>query len=123
MAATGQNLFDPPSVAGWAEGTDWVNTTLLMGRYSAVAALIKETKPDLVALLKEQKFQCPADVVDHFIRRCLLVELSADKRDELIRFLGTLPPSSEWAKQEKEINSKLVALLVLLATSPEYQVG
>lgn len=123
LAGMGQNLFDPPSVAGWAENTDWVNTTLLMARYSAVAALIKEAKPDLVALLKEQKFQSATEVVDHLIRRCLLVELSAEKRQELIRFLGALPPSSEWARQEKEINAKLVALLVLLVTSPEYQVG
>lgn len=123
LASTGQNLFDPPSVAGWAEGTDWVNTTLLMGRYSAVSELIKQTKPDLVALLKEQKFATAADVVDHFARRCLLVELSGEKRAELIAFLGDLPPSSEWAKQQKEINAKLVELLVLLTTSPEYQVS
>lgn len=123
LASTGQNLFDPPSVAGWAEGTDWVNTTLLMGRYSAVADLIKETKPDLVALLKDQKFQSAADVVDHFTRRLLLVDLNSEKRQELVAFLGALPPSSEWAKQQKEINAKLTALLVLLVTSPEYQVS
>lgn len=123
LASMGQNLFDPPSVAGWAEGTDWVNTTLLMGRYSATAALIKEAKPDLVALLKDQKFKGAEDVVDHFTRRLLLVELSAEKRAELITYLGSLPPSAEWTKHEKEVNQKLVALLVLLATSPEYQVS
>lgn len=123
LANTGQNLFDPPSVAGWAEHTDWVNTTLLMGRYSAVTDLIKETKPDIVALLKDQKFNGAEDVVDHLVRRCLLVELSAEKRAELIASLGALPPSSEWTKQQKDINAKLTALLVLIIISPEYQVS
>lgn len=123
LASTGQNLFDPPSVAGWAEGTDWVNTTLLMGRYSAAADLVKEAKPDLVALLKDQKLNSAADVVDHFARRCLLVELGSEKREELIAFLGELPPSSEWAKQQKDVNAKLTALLMLLVASPEYQVS
>lgn len=123
LASTGQNLFDPPSVAGWAEGTDWVNTTLLMGRYSAVAEMIKASKPDLVALLKDQELNGAEDVVDHFVQRCLLVELSAEKRRELVATLGTLPPSNEWAKQQKEVNARLTALLVLLVTSPEYQVS
>jgi uncharacterized protein (DUF1800 family) len=123
LAAMGQNLFDPPSVAGWAEGTDWINTTLLMARYSAVADLLKQTKPDLVALLKDEKLKNADDVVDHLVRRCLLVDLSAEKRQELIKFFGPLPPSSEWEKAGKEINARLVALLVLLLTSPEFQVS
>ncbi len=123
LAAMGQNLFDPPSVAGWAEGSDWVNTTLLMARYTAVTDLIKDTKPDLAAVLKDQKLNSAAEVVDHLARRCLLVELSSEKRQELIAFLGPLPPSSEWAAQQKEINARLVSLLVLLVTSPEYQVS
>ncbi len=123
LASMGQSLFDPPSVAGWAEGRDWVNTNLLMARYTATANLVKKDKTDFVALLKNHKFKDAGEVVDHFARRCLLTDLSDQKRQAMIEFLGPLPPSSEWAKQTKEINAKLTAFLVLLVSSPEYQVS
>lgn len=123
LASMGQSLFDPPSVAGWADGRDWINTNLLMARYTATADMVKKEKTDFVALLKNDKFNDSGEVVDHFARRCLSTNLSPEKRQSLIDFLGPLPPSSEWAKQTKEINAKLTALLVLLVSSPEYQVS
>jgi hypothetical protein len=85
--------------------------------------MVKKEKTDFVALLKNDKFNDSGEVVDHFARRCLSTNLSPEKRQSLIDFLGPLPPSSEWAKQTKEINAKLTALLVLLVSSPEYQVS
>jgi hypothetical protein len=123
LASMGQSLFDPPSVAGWAEGRDWINTNLLMARYTATVDLVKKEKIDFVALLKNEKLNDSGEVVDHFARRCLSINLSPEKRQSLIDFLGPLPPSSEWAKQTKEINAKITALLVLLVSSPEYQVS
>lgn len=123
LASMGQSLFDPPSVAGWEEGRDWVNTNLLMARYTATTDLVKKANLDLVALLKDRQFQEPGDVVDHLAERCLPRTLSAEKRQALVEFLGPLPPSSEWSKQSKEINAKLQALLILLVSSPEYQVS
>ncbi len=123
LASMGQSLFDPPSVAGWAEGRDWINTNLLMARYTATADMVKKEKTDFVALLKNDNFKDSGEVVDHFARRCLSTDLSPEKRQALIDFLGPLPPSTEWAKQTKEINAKITALLVLLVSSPEYQVS
>lgn len=123
LASMGQSLFDPPSVAGWAEGSDWINTTLLLARYTATADLVKEGKADYVALLKENKATKTEDAVDHLTRRFLLTDLSPDKRDQLIEFLGPLPPLSEWESKKKELNAKLQALVVLLVSSPEYQVS
>lgn len=123
LASMGQNLFDPPSVAGWAGGRDWINTNLLMARYTATAAFVKDSKFDLVDLLKSHKFNNADEVVDHFAKRCLLTNLSASKRQALIQFLGPLPPSAEWAKQADQINAKLRGLVILLVSTPEYQVS
>jgi uncharacterized protein (DUF1800 family) len=123
LASMGQSLFDPPSVAGWAEGRDWINTNLLMARYTATANFVKKENADFVKLLKDHTLKDSAEVVDHFAKRCLLTNLSGQKRQALIEFLGPLPPSSEWAKQAKQINEKLKALLVLMVSSPEYQVS
>ncbi len=123
LASMGQSLFDPPSVAGWAEGETWINTTLLLARYTATANLVKEGKGDYVALLKTNKLTKTEDAVDHLTRRFLVTELSPEKRKQLIDFLGPLPPQSEWESKKKELNAKLQALVVLLVSSPEYQVS
>ncbi len=123
LASMGQSLFDPPSVAGWAEGEDWINTTLLLARYTATANLVKEGKADYLTLLKDNKLTKSEEVVDHLTRRFLLTKLSPEKRKELIDFLGILPPQSEWESKKKEINAKIQALVVLLVSSPEYQVS
>ncbi len=123
LASMGQSLFDPPSVAGWAEGSDWINTTLLLARYTATANLVKEGKADYIALLKAKKITKTEDAVDHLTKRFLLTDLSPDKRQQLIEFLGPLPPLSEWESKKKQLNAKLQALVVLLVSSPEYQVS
>lgn len=123
LGSMGQNLFDPPSVAGWAEGRDWINTNLLMARYTAVSSLLKQAKPDLVALLKDYRLQNAQEVVEHLERRCLTIKLGDAKRQELIDFLGKLPPSEKWEEQTDAINAKLRAALMLLMSSPEYQVS
>jgi hypothetical protein len=119
----GQTLLEPPSVAGWPEGRDWINANLVLVRYNAVTQMIEEGKPDLVALLKDRTLNSPAEVVDHLAQRCLLTGLKEEKRQALIQFLGPLPPSSEWAKQPDPINAKLRALVGLLVSMPEFQVS
>jgi uncharacterized protein (DUF1800 family) len=123
LASMGQSLFDPPSVAGWPGDADWINTNLLIARYTATAELVKKSKPDLVALLKDRQLANAEEVVDHLAERCLLVELSAAKRQELVQVLGTLPPPAQWEKQKDEVNAKLRAVLLLIVSTPEYQVS
>lgn len=76
-----------------------------------------------MTLLKDRKFQNAGEVVDHFARCCLLTNLSAAKRQSLIEFLGELPPSSEWEQNKDKINAQLRSLVMLLVSSPEYQVS
>jgi uncharacterized protein (DUF1800 family) len=118
-----QTLLEPPSVAGWAEGRDWINANLILVRYNSAANLVREGNVDLAALLQGRNLNTPAEVVDHLGRRCLLTGLKEQKRQALIEFLGSLPPSSEWAKQRDQVNAKLRALVVMLMSMPEYQVN
>lgn len=39
-AALGQSLLDPPNVKGWEGGRDWINTSTLLARYNACAAIV-----------------------------------------------------------------------------------
>jgi uncharacterized protein (DUF1800 family) len=125
-----QDLLDPPNVKGWEEGRAWVNSNRLFVRYNATADMIERIRSgedqyglDLVAALCCVNANSPSEVVDHLIGRLYVRPLPAAKRQQLIDFLGSLPPSSQWADHKKEINTKLRALLVLMLTLPEYQLG
>jgi hypothetical protein len=47
--------------------------------------------------------------------------LTEAKRKELIDYLGDLPPPAEWARQRAELNEKLRGLMVLMLSTPEFQ--
>lgn len=125
-----QDLFDPPNVKGWEEGRAWVNSNRLFVRYNATADMIERIRIgedqyglDLAAALGGMKAESPALVVDQLIARLYVRPLPAAKRQQLIDFLGSLPPAAQWADRKKEINAKLRSLLVLMLTLPEYQLG
>jgi hypothetical protein len=62
-------------------------------------------------------------VVDSLARALLCVPLSKPKRQELIAYLGPLPPPEQWAGKRNEINTRLRAVLVALVSLPEYQLA
>jgi hypothetical protein len=122
MQAMGMTLFQPPNVAGWEEGRSWISANAVLLRYNGVANLVEQPGADIVALV-EGRASSPVELVDYLARACLVVNLNETQRKELAEFLGPLPPPSEWPKQRDQINAKLRALLVLLLSTPEYQVS
>ncbi len=147
MLTMSQELFDPPNVKGWDGGQAWLSTTALFARNNFAATLIsdgtrpvlKQGKigkavkissrspqalarvPDFVASLQEKKVDTAAGVVDHFAKALLVVPLADSRRLELLDYLGQLPPSAQWTEQKAEINRKIAELLVLIMSSPEFQ--
>ncbi len=119
----GQLLFEPPNVAGWNEGRTWINAERILVRYNQMAKILESPNVDLVALLKDDAVDTPEKVVDQLIKTCLVVTPDPEKRKALADFLGKLPPKSEWEAKKSEINAKLRAVLVLLMSSPESQLG
>ena len=119
----GQQLFEPPNVAGWNEGRTWINVELILQRYNQIARLIEDPKVDIVALLEGKGPQTPEQVVDLLIKRLVVRGPDAEKRTELIRFLGELPAPADWTAKRDQINAKLKAVLVLLMSTPESQLG
>ena len=124
----GQELLEPPDVKGWRRGRSWINANRLFVRYNTTSNLVrsitrtdKQRGIDVVAVLEGQGCENAADVVDCLAKTCLAKPLDEKKRKELIDYVGTLPATSEWEKQRKQINGKLLALLVLMVSTPEYQ--
>ena len=123
----GQILFQPPDVKGWRLGRAWINANRVFIRYNSTANLLRSVvRPeargvDVVAILEGEECKTSADVVDCLLKTCFVRPLSEQKRKELIAHLGELPPQTEWATQRSQINTRLHALLVLMLSSPDYQ--
>ncbi|MCC6420621.1 MAG: DUF1800 family protein [Gemmataceae bacterium] len=128
MSEMGQELLEPPDVKGWRGGRTWINSTRLFSRYNTVANLLRGVPLsggrrgiDVVALLEGSSCQNSTEVVEYLTRACLVLPLEPHKRQELIAYLGPLPPRTQWAGQRAELNQRLQGLLVLMLSIPEYQ--
>ncbi|MCF6313309.1 MAG: DUF1800 family protein [Verrucomicrobiales bacterium] len=119
----GQLLFEPPNVAGWNEGRIWINAERILIRYNQMARILEQSNVDLVDLLKNDKLDNSEKIVEQLVKACLVVKPDPKKCQALATFLGKLPPQKEWQAKKKEINAKLRAVLVLLMSSPESQLG
>ena len=125
LAAMGQDLFDPPSVAGWEGGRSWINTSTLFTRQNVCTYLVTGKDPrkkkwsrkdvgfDPMPLLDGVEKTDPAAVVDHVVAFMLGEHLSADRREPLYRFMDG---------RKKPVNKdSLIGLLTLVTAMPEYQ--
>ncbi len=125
----GQTLFEPPDVKGWRYGRPWISTSRVFVRYNAVTELVRAVPQpqgrrgvDVIALLGGGAgCRTSADVVDYLARACLVRPLGGEKRQELIAYLGELPPPAEWAGQRDRVNDRLRDLLVMMLCTPENQ--
>ena len=124
MALMGQDLFDPPSVAGWDIGRAWINTSTLFARQNTATYLITGKVPgderwsrddmayDPTALL-EGVDRTPDATVHHLADTLLGEHVAGDKREPLLAFMR---------QRTKGVTPDAVAgLLVLISAMPEYQ--
>lgn len=122
MQEMGQTLFEPPNVKGWDGGRDWINTSRLLTRYNALSALLDQCPVDLAAGLEKAGAILPDAIADYLTKTLLVTPLPEPKRAELVRFLGTLPPATEWAAKRDAVNARLRAAAAALLSTPEFQV-
>jgi len=124
MSGMGQTLFQPPSVAGWPVGREWVNTSTLFIRQNTAIYLLtgklpgRKWKPGNLAfdpqpLLAGLDDREPAAVANHLIDALLGAHTPAARREPIVRFLE---------ERDKGVTQdSLVALLLLITATPEYQ--
>ncbi len=125
LRAMGQELFDPPSVAGWHGGRSWINTSTLFTRQNVCAYLITGKDPrrkkwnrkqvgfDPMPLLAGLTSREPDAVVDHVVSFMLGGHTPTERREPLYRFMR---------ERDKGINAdSMIALLTLVTAMPEYQ--
>ncbi len=102
LQAMGQTLYQPPNVGGWEEGRAWISANRILLRYNAVADLVEKSQLDVAAMLNG-KGASVAEFVDYLSQACLVTNLSDGQRQELVAFVGELPPAAQWRKSTRPL--------------------
>jgi uncharacterized protein (DUF1800 family) len=116
----GQDLLNPPSVEGWHNGIEWINSGTLMKRTNFVSELISDTsRPGVRSIINRVKDSAskPADVVDACLDIMGPMRVSSHTRSELIEHASRLG-SFNWTTTGEE---RLTEILQLLVATREYQ--
>jgi hypothetical protein len=122
----GQQLFNPPSVAGWDGGRAWISTSTLYNRQNLCIYLLTGKRPveqdgwhpeeidwDPAPLLAGVDRTDPTAVVDRVAPLMLGVHATAERKKQLTGFLA--------GRGGPVTDARLVGLLVLITGLPEYQ--
>ena len=105
----GQELFEPPNVAGWKANTYWMNTSALSGR-GLLAKEIAAKLAKLPAFLALAPMAVP-DAVDWVANYFALAPLSTVSRDSLIALLTTERNTAKNTAEKAAANLVHMALL------------
>jgi len=120
IAYMGQDLLNPPSVEGWHNGIEWINSGTLMKRTNFVSELISDTeRPGVRNIIDRIKLagSNPKNIIDACLDIMGPMEVSDQTRRELIDHSGK-QGDFDWNSDGEE---KLIEVLQLLVATREYQ--
>ena len=120
IAYMGQDLLNPPSVEGWHNGIEWINSGTLMKRTNFVSELISDTeRPGVRNIIDRIKLagSNPINIIDACLDIMGPMEVSDQTRKALIAHSET-QGDFDWNSDGEE---KLIEVLQLLVATREYQ--
>jgi uncharacterized protein (DUF1800 family) len=137
LRSMGQDILNPPNVAGWAGGRAWVNPSTLLERFNFAARLATARgEPNdggsfepLAVLGDDVTVTDGVTVVDR-LSTVLDIELSPEARDALVAYVQaplTYPPFLMAAPNPQQVRqateARLRGAIHLALASTEYQIG
>jgi len=124
MTRMGQQLFNPPNVAGWPGGTAWLNSgtwlmRLNLGNY--VTASRKPVPLDVQTIFNGQQPAAPRDFVDRLVAQLIDGNVADSQRQLLHDYAGSSTAySSNFAAWFDQNGRSLIYLILAL---PEYHLN
>jgi uncharacterized protein (DUF1800 family) len=124
----GQSLLNPPTVEGWHEGEEWINSGALVERVNFAAREVGDvSKPGIRSILDRLASQnggslTPDELVDSCLSIMGIEEMSGDTRNSLAAYVAKKGNVSLRGRQKGDDSEKRVGeLLGLIASTTEYQ--
>lgn len=113
-ASMGQELYNPPNVAGWKGGATWANTATILSRYNFSARIAKVVTDDVVGTVLGTAGGEPRETMAPWMARLGLLELVPGTQAALARYLD------ESAAAGADPPTRARGVLTLLLASPDY---
>jgi uncharacterized protein (DUF1800 family) len=117
LSNMGQNLFEPPDVAGWEAGQAWFSTGAMLARMNFAASLAANQRFNLAKLAKDYS-RTPETMLAYFAEELRTPAMDPGIRGELV---GYLRANGAWTASDAQLQAKSAGLVHLIAGSPEYQ--
>jgi uncharacterized protein (DUF1800 family) len=124
----GQDLFEPPNVAGWPGGLAWVNTIAMLTRMNFGNAMIS-ARPgsrfgnglDLNSFSLNAGIRDTGTYVDYVLDSMGSVPVTAETRQELVAYMEA--PSGLGSVSRRQLDMKTRGLIHLIMSTAEYQLA
>ena len=113
----GQTLYEPPDVAGWSLGADWISTGSMLARMNFAATLASNQRFNLSRIAAAAR-RTPDDLMAFFLARMSPSPIDDAPRQALTTFLQG---GATWPVSDAQLLEKSAGLAKLLAGSSEYQ--
>jgi uncharacterized protein (DUF1800 family) len=117
MAAMGQQLFEPPNVAGWPQGSNWFSTSTMLARTNFAAALASSQK-QFLAVSVAQDATSPQGLLAKMLDRVTTAPFDQAPQQALMSYLTA---AGAWTGSGEQLNTRASGLARLLVGSAEYQ--
>ena len=124
----GQRLNNPPSVEGWHQGTDWLDTGTVVERVNFAAQQLWDVnKPGVQAMVeritsRDESVISPEDLVEAILDQLGALAVSDDTRRELVQFAsigGEVELGS--GNPDAEARQRILEVLQMVASTHEFQ--
>ena len=117
----GQYLNNPPSVEGWHQGTDWIDTGSLVERVNFASQQLGDaTKPGVQSIIDrisaaDSSGASPEALVEACLEHIGAIAVSEDTRRELVNFASAVGTPGDASR------SRIAAMLQMVAATHEFQ--
>ena len=113
----GQQLFEPPDVAGWELGPGWFSSGAMLARMNFAAQLATNQKFNIRELARGHG-STPDALVSYFLDRLTPPEFASDAYNALLDYVRT---GEAWSGSDAQLANKGSGLVHLIVGSGDYQ--
>ncbi len=111
----GQTLFEPPNVAGWKVGANWISTNAMLARMNFAATLAANQRISIAAAVQPQATSADA-LLSYLDDRLSVMPFSRDVRTALADYAG----AGGWTGSVTQVRNRAAGLCRLIQGSAEY---